>query len=125
MIAVIFEVEPHPGMADRYLDIAAGLRPLLDGVEGFVSIERFESLVRPGRYLSLSFWDSEEAVQAWRRQEAHRAAQQAGRSSVFAHYRLRVAQVLRDYGLDERAQAPSDAIDMGEVNDRRPAPPSS
>ena len=109
MIAVIFEVEPHEGAAQRYLDIAASLRPELEAIDGFVSVERFESLTRPGRYLSLSFWRDEAAVRAWRCQEHHRAAQQAGRSTVFADYRLRVAEVLRDYGLHERAQAPEDA----------------
>ena len=109
MIAVIFEVEPHEGAAPRYLDIAASLRPELEAIDGFVSVERFESLTRPGRYLSLSFWRDEAAVRAWRCQEHHRAAQQAGRTEVFAGYRLRVAEVLRDYGLHERAQAPDDS----------------
>ena len=108
MIAVIFEVEPHEGAAADYLDIAASLRPELEAIDGFISVERFESLTRPGRYLSLSFWRDEAAVRAWRYQEHHRAAQQAGRSEVFAGYRLRVAEVLRDYGLHERTQAPDD-----------------
>ena len=109
MIAVIFEVEPHDGAAARYLDIAASLLHALEAIDGFLSVERFESLTRPGRYLSLSFWRDEAAVCAWRSQEHHRAAQQAGRSDVFAGYRLRVAEVLRDYGLHERAQAPDDS----------------
>ncbi len=109
MIAIIFEVEPHEGAAPRYLDIAASLRPELEAIDGFISVERFESLARPGRYLSLSFWRDEAAVLAWRSQDHHRAAQQAGRSTVFADYRLRVAEVLRDYGLQERTQAPEDS----------------
>ena len=109
MIAVIFEVEPHEGAAQRYFDIAASLRPELEAIDGFVSVERFESLTRPGRYLSLSFWRDEAAVRAWRCQEHHRVAQQAGRSEVFSGYRLRVAEVLRDYGLHERTHAPEDA----------------
>lgn len=109
MIAVIFEVEPHGGSAAPYLDLAAGLRPELEAVDGFLSVERFESLARPGRYLSLSFWRDEAAVRAWRNHEHHRAAQQAGRAGVLAHYRLRVAAVLRDYGLHDRAQAPDDS----------------
>lgn len=109
MIAVIFEVEPHPQTRQAYLDIAADLRPLLDGVDGFLSIERFESLTEPGKILSLSFWRDAAAVAQWRALEAHRAAQGAGRATVFAGYRLRVAQVLRDYGLDDRAQAPADS----------------
>jgi heme-degrading monooxygenase HmoA len=109
MIAVIFEVEPRPGQKDAYLATAAGLRPLLAEVDGFVSIERFESLTQPGRILSLSFWRDEEAVSQWRSLEAHRAAQAAGRESIFATYRLRVASVLRDYGMNEREQAPADS----------------
>ncbi|MFW5331981.1 antibiotic biosynthesis monooxygenase family protein [Hydrogenophaga sp. ZJX-1] len=109
MIAVIFEVEPHEGAAPRYLDTAASLLPELQTMDGFISVERFESLARPGRYLSLSFWRDETAVRAWREQDHHRAAQQAGRSAVFADYRLRVAAVLRDYGLYERTQAPEDS----------------
>lgn len=109
MIAVIFEVEPRPGCRDAYLDTAAGLRPLLEQIDGFISVERFESLTHPGRILSLSFWRDDESVARWRRIEAHRAAQQAGRDALFADYRLRVANVLRDYGMQEREQAPTDS----------------
>lgn len=110
MIAVIFEVWPIAEHKRAYLDIAASLRPLLDEIDGFISIERFESLSHPGKLLSLSFWRDEEAVEAWRRLQAHRSAQTAGRQSIFEGYRLRVAQVLRDYGLDERAEAPADSL---------------
>jgi heme-degrading monooxygenase HmoA len=109
MIAVIFEVEPNAGRRDAYLDTAARLRPLLAQIDGFISIERFESLTQPGKILSLSFWRDEEAVAQWRGLEAHRRAQEAGRHSIFADYRLRVAQVLRDYGMNEREQAPADS----------------
>lgn len=109
MIAVIFEVEPAPGQRQAYLDIAANLRGQLEAIDGFVSIERFESLLRPGRILSLSFWRDEEAVARWRNVEAHRAAQEQGRTGVFRDYRLRVAEVVRDYGLHERAGAPQDS----------------
>jgi heme-degrading monooxygenase HmoA len=109
VIAVIFEVEPAAGRRDAYLGIAADLRPLLDGIDGFLSIERFQSLVDPNRILSLSFWRDEEAVKAWRNTEEHRQAQKAGRGGVFENYRLRIAQVVRDYGLTERAEAPQDS----------------
>ncbi len=109
MIAVIFEVEPRAGQASRYFDIAAGLRTELERIDGFVSVERFESLSTPGKFLSLSFWRDEAAVRAWRNHEGHRVAQQEGRSAVFAGYRIRVAQVLRDYGLMQRDQAPGDS----------------
>ncbi|MBX3430568.1 MAG: antibiotic biosynthesis monooxygenase [Hyphomonadaceae bacterium] len=107
MIAVIFEVEP----ADReaYFRIAGELRPLLDEIDGFVSIERFQSLSDEGRVLSLSFWRDEEAVAQWRNVEAHRAAQTAGRGSVFRDYRLRVAEVVRDYGMRARSEVPKDS----------------
>ncbi|WP_275286800.1 antibiotic biosynthesis monooxygenase family protein [Halomonas elongata] len=114
MIAVIFEARPHPDQRQRYLDIAAELKPLLDDVEGFISIERFQSLADPERLLSLSFWRDEQAVAEWRRLEAHRAAQSAGRRSVFADYRLRIARVERDYGMDEREQAPADSREAHE-----------
>ncbi len=109
MIAVIFEVEPAEGQRQAYLDIAAGLRAELDAIDGFVSIERFESLSRPERILSLSFWRDEAAVARWRNLEAHRAAQAQGRGGIFRDYRLRVAQVVRDYGLHERTGAPPDS----------------
>ena len=109
MIAVIFEVWPAEGERQHYLDIAAQLRPLLDEIEGFISIERFESLVEPGKLLSLSFWRDEAAVAQWRTLEAHRAAQAKGRGGVFANYRLRIASVIRDYGMTDRAQAPPDS----------------
>ena len=109
MIAVIFEVTPAPGQKDAYLDAAARLRPLLAGIDGFVSIERFESLTQPGKILSLSIWRDEEAVARWRNVEAHRHVQRAGRQAIFKDYRLRVAQVLRDYGMQSRAEAPDDS----------------
>jgi heme-degrading monooxygenase HmoA len=109
MIAVIFEVIPAEGQRQRYLDTAAALRPLLDTVDGFISIERFESLTQPGKVLSLSFFRDEAAVAAWRNTEEHRAAQALGRGGVFSGYRLRIAAVMRDYGLHEREQAPPDS----------------
>ena len=109
MIAVIFEVTIAKGQRDRYLEIAADLKPLLAQIDGFISIERFESLSRAGTLLSLSFWRDEAAVQEWRRLEAHRAAQAEGRAGVFADYRLRVASVLRDYGMEARDAAPKDS----------------
>ena len=109
MIAVIFELEPKPGRRQDYFDLAAALRPKLEAIDGFVSIERFESLQRPGKFLSLSFFRDEAAVAAWRNAEGHRLAQAHGRADIFADYRLRVAAVLRDYGLVERAEAPSDS----------------
>jgi heme-degrading monooxygenase HmoA len=109
MIAVIFEVWPRAGRREDYLDLAASLRPLLEEMDGFVSIERFESLTEPGKILSLSIWRDEEAVRQWRALEPHRAAQAQGRGGIFADYRLRVAAVLRDYGMSEREQAPADS----------------
>jgi heme-degrading monooxygenase HmoA len=106
MIAVIFEVWPADGQMQTYLNLAASLRPELEKIDGFVSIERFESLVQKGKILSLSFWRDEEAVRRWREFEAHREAQNAGRAGVFRDYRLRVASVIRDYGMHERAQVP-------------------
>jgi heme-degrading monooxygenase HmoA len=107
MIAVIFEVEPDPAHRQEYLDTAAALRAGLEAVDGFISVERFESLSRPGRLLSLSFWRDEEAVRRWRTQAAHRKAQARGRQGMFRGYRLRVAEVVRDYGLHDRGQVPS------------------
>lgn len=109
MIAVIFEVNLAAGEQPRYLALAAELRPLLQQIDGFISIERFASLGEPDKLLSLSFWRDEAALAQWRQLEAHRMAQAAGRDGVFADYRLRVATVLRDYGMDERAQAPADS----------------
>ncbi len=109
MIAVLFEVEPADGHRDVYLDLAARLKPELEAIEGFLSVERFESLSTPGKMLSLSFFRDESAVAAWRNSEDHRHAQAAGRGGVFRYYRLRVAEVVRDYGMTERAQAPADS----------------
>ncbi|BEV72581.1 MULTISPECIES: antibiotic biosynthesis monooxygenase [unclassified Paludibacterium] len=109
MIAVIFEVEPAEGARAHYLDLAAQLKDELMQMDGFLSIERFQSLSQPEKLLSLSFWRDEHAVARWRSLASHRRAQQAGRNGVFAAYRLRVASVMRDYGLDERTQAPADS----------------
>ena len=109
MIAVIFEVYPAKGKADEYLDIAANLKPQLEKIDGFISIERFSSLIEEGKILSLSFWRDEEAINEWRNLETHRLAQEKGRAGVFSNYRLRVANVCRDYGMNKREQAPPDS----------------
>ena len=110
MIAIIFESWPDPNRRDAYLDAAAHLRPLLADQDGFISVERFESLSEPGKLLSLSFWRDEAAVAKWRQVEQHRKIQEAGRKSIFTDYRLRVATVIRDYGLNERREeAPADS----------------
>ena len=109
MIAVIFEVEPHPDRSADYFAAAAALKPVLETIDGFVSVERFESLTTPGKLLSLSFFEDEAAVARWRALTAHRRTQTAGREHIFSDYRLRVAEVLRDYGLNDRAGAPADS----------------
>jgi heme-degrading monooxygenase HmoA len=109
MIAVIFEVLPRAGSRDAYLNAAARLKPLLESIDGFISVERFESLTNPGKILSLSIWRDEDAVREWRNVEDHRRVQAAGRQSIFEDYRLRVAAVMRDYGMNDRAQAPEDS----------------
>lgn len=118
MIAVIFEVWPARGQRQHYLDIAAALKTLLSEVDGFISIERFQSLAEPEKLLSLSFWRDEAAIEQWRRLEQHRAAQAEGRASVFDDYRLRIANVQRDYGLEDREQAPADSR---QVHDGKPS----
>jgi heme-degrading monooxygenase HmoA len=109
MIAVIFEFTAAPGRTQEYLDVAASLRPELDNIDGFISIERFSSLVNEGKIVSLSFWRDEEALERWRNLERHRLAQARGRAGLFADYRLRVASVIRDYGMHDRDQAPADS----------------
>ena len=116
MIAVIFEVVPASGRKQEYLDLAEKLRPALEKMNGFISIERFESITNQGKMLSLSIWRDEEAVKRWRRFEGHRMAQAKGRAGVFADYRLRVASVIRDYGMFEREQAP---VDSRAIHDRK------
>lgn len=110
MIAVIFEVWPADGRKESYLDHAARLRAELEKIDGFISVERFQSITDPVKMLSLSFWRDEAAVARWRNHMGHRATQGAGRAGVFRDYRLRVADVLRDYGMsDRREEAPADS----------------
>ena len=109
MIAVIFEVRPAEGRMEAYLDHAAALKEELASIDGFISVERFQSLSEPGKLLSLSFWRDEEAVVEWRNRASHRAAQEAGRGGVFSDYRLRIAGVIRDYGMTDREHAPEDS----------------
>ncbi|MDX1432619.1 MAG: antibiotic biosynthesis monooxygenase [Gammaproteobacteria bacterium] len=111
MVVIIFEVWPAEGRKEAYLDLAAALREELQRVDGFISVERFQSLTEPGKLLSISFWRDEDAVRAWRNHAGHRATQAKGRGGVFADYRLRVATVVRDYGMSERAQAPADSLE--------------
>jgi heme-degrading monooxygenase HmoA len=109
MIAVIFETTPREGRQDAYLEAAERLKPLLSQFDGFISIERFASLSQHGRILSLSYWHDEESIARWRNMEAHRKVQSVGRTDILADYRLRVAQVIRDYAKDDRADAPRDS----------------
>ena len=109
MIAVIFEVELAEGRKDEYLDIAAAMRPMLDEIEGFISVERFQSLTDPRKILSLSFFEDEAAILRWRTLSAHQGAQAKGRKGVFDDYQLRIASIIRDYGMFDRAQVPTDS----------------
>ncbi|HIO92170.1 MAG TPA: antibiotic biosynthesis monooxygenase [Leucothrix mucor] len=116
MIAVIFEVYPSKGKMEEYLEIATGLKAELEKIDGFISIERFSSFAEEGKILSLSFWRDEEAINEWRNLEIHRQAQKKGRTSVFSNYRLRVANVCRDYGMESREQAPSDSYKAHKIS---------
>ena len=109
MLAVIFEVWPTPGRTEEYFQLAAALKSDLEKIDGFISIERFRSIVDPEKFVSISFWRDEEAIRRWRSLEGHRAAQARGRGGVFSDYRLRVASVIRDYGMNERGEAPADS----------------
>jgi heme-degrading monooxygenase HmoA len=109
MIAVIFEVWPADGRKDNYLGFAASLRADLNSIDGFISVERFQSLTDPKKLLSLSFWRDEEAVEKWRTHSKHRESQIQGRASIFVNYRLRIAAIARDYGITDRAEAPNDS----------------
>lgn len=109
MIAIIFEVTPADGRRDAYLSLAAALRSDLEKMDGFISVERFQSITDPNKMLSLSFWRDEAAVAGWRNHAEHRITQAKGRGGIFADYRLRVAAVVRDYGLTDRAEAPGDS----------------
>ena len=109
MICVVFEVWPDPSHREGYLNWAAELKTELLKMDGFISIERFQSLTDPDKLLSLQFWRDDSSLIAWRNLDAHRAAQSAGRSTMFKNYRLRIAEVIRDYGLKERAEAPADS----------------
>ena len=112
MIAVIFELTPAPGRKQEYLDLAAGLAAELKDRDGFISIERFESISNPGHFVSLSFWRDEEAVRQWRNLQQHREAQAKGRGGIFSEYRLRVCSVLRDYTMRSRGEAPADSVSL-------------
>lgn len=109
MIAVIFEVMPREGMKEPYLDMAAEMRPLAESIDGFISVERFQSLTNPGKLMSLSFWRDDAALEEWRKLSQHRHAQTTGRRHLFQDYRLRVAAVIRDYGMMDRDEAPDDS----------------
>jgi heme-degrading monooxygenase HmoA len=109
MIAVIFEVWPKPEHRQEYLDLAAELKPILETIDGFISVERFESLTQKGKILSVSFFRDEAAVAAWRNVAEHRKSQGKGRATIFENYRIRIASVIRDYGMNDRAQVPQDS----------------
>ncbi len=106
MFVVVFEVQPKPGREQEYLDLAASLRPEVEQIEGFISVERFQSLATPGKLVSISYWQDEAAVKRWREHTRHHLAQLTGRGQIFADYRIAVAEVERQYGMFERAEAP-------------------
>src|SRR6185436_19053916 len=110
MIAVIFEFTPREGRFPEYMELVGQLKPELDKAEGFISLERFESITAPGKFLSLQFWRDEACIAKWRNLQKHREAQKQGRGGIFASYRLRIAGVIRDYAMDARSQAPSDSV---------------
>ena len=110
MIAVIFEFTPAPGRFAEYMELVGLLKPELEKAEGFISLERFESITTPGKYVSLQFGRDEESVRKWRNLQKHREAQRQGRAGIFATYRLRIAGVLRDYAMHERGEAPRDSV---------------
>jgi heme-degrading monooxygenase HmoA len=110
MIAVIFEFTPAEGRFKDYMDVVATLKAELAKAEGFISLERFESITNKGKFVSLQFWRDEECVRKWRNLQKHREAQKKGRGGIFKSYRLRIASVLRDYTMDERAQVPEDSL---------------
>jgi heme-degrading monooxygenase HmoA len=112
MFAVIFEVQPKPGREQDYLDIAASLKPDVEQIKGFISVERYQSIATPGKLVSVSFWEDEEAVKRWREHTRHHLAQLSGRGQIFADYRITVAEVERQYGMFERAQAPQKMPDV-------------
>jgi heme-degrading monooxygenase HmoA len=109
MIAIIFEVTPHDGKKDEYLSIAASMRSLVEQIDGFISVERFQSLTNPEKLLSISFYETEAAVDRWRQLTEHRNAQSVGRDRIFKDYRIRVLSVIRDYGMTDRDEAPADS----------------
>lgn len=111
MIAVIFESWPKHGRGETYLEMGQRMMSLVEGFDGFISIERFESVVQPGKFVALSFWRDEAAVTAWRNVVEHRQIQRGSRNGVFEDYRLRVASVTRDYSMHDRIQTPHDSID--------------
>jgi heme-degrading monooxygenase HmoA len=112
MIAVIFEFTPREGRFPDYMKVVDTLRDDLAKADGFISLERFESITNKGKFLSLQFWRDEEAVRKWRNLQKHREAQKKGRAEIFASYRLRIAKVTRDYTNDLRSEAPRDSIEV-------------
>lgn len=110
MIAVIFEVWPKPEYKDKYLELAQQLRRSVEEIDGFISVERFQSITEENKMVSLSFFETETALDQWRNTKAHRAAQQFGRSEYFADYRLRIARIERDYTKTERREVPKDSL---------------
>ena len=109
MIAVIFEFTPAPGKTEEYFALGTALKADVEKFDGFISIERFESVTNPGKFVSLSYWRDEDALAKWRNVQGHREAQARGRGGVFSDYRLRVASIVRDYGMHERGEAPADS----------------
>ena len=112
MIAVIFEFTPAEGRFPDYMALVDTLRADLAQAEGFISLERFESITTKGKFVSLQFWKDEESVRQWRNLQKHRDAQKQGRGGIIGSYRLRIAEVTRDYTMDDRAEAPKDSVDV-------------
>lgn len=96
MVVVIFEVFFKPGQEAAYLEIARKLREHVLQAPGFIGMERFRSIANEGKICSVSFWEDEASVEAWKNFPQHLAAQQHGKEHLFAKYRIRVAKVLHE-----------------------------
>jgi heme-degrading monooxygenase HmoA len=89
--AVIFTSTRTEEDEEGYQATAARMLELAAQQPGYLGVD-----LAPG--ITISYWESEQAIAAWKANLEHTAARQAGRERWYSGYRLRVAKVEREYG---------------------------
>ena len=96
--AVIFSSRRRGDDSDGYAETSARMVELVSQQPGFLGVESTRGA--DGFGITVAYFESEEAILAWRRHTEHTAARERGRAEWYEHFELRIAKVERAYGWD-------------------------